>query len=140
MWRQLFDELIEAIDGIKGSMQTLILSNSATLADPKIFSTLLKLDQVKLSLDAVTPDVFKKIDRPHEGIEVSEVVAVVRAFSKAFKGELFIEILFVQGLNDTTEEIQELRVILWIGPYGVKAGMTIIMLKVNLFLIEDFYL
>ncbi len=103
------DELIEAIDGIKGSMQTLILSNSATLADPKIFSTLLKLDQVKLSLDAVTPDVFKKIDRPHEGIEVSEVVAVVRAFSKAFKGELFIEILFVQGLNDTTEEIQALN-------------------------------
>ena len=49
------DELIEKIDAIKESKQTLILTNTATLSDPKTYKSLLQLDQVKLSLDAVTP-------------------------------------------------------------------------------------
>jgi wyosine [tRNA(Phe)-imidazoG37] synthetase (radical SAM superfamily) len=74
-----------------------------------IFTSLLKLDQVKLSLDAISPDVFKKIDRPHESIKIENIVQKVQEFSKAFKGKLFIEILFVHGLNDTKEEIQKLN-------------------------------
>jgi wyosine [tRNA(Phe)-imidazoG37] synthetase (radical SAM superfamily) len=62
------DELITQINQIKGNIQTLILSNSACLHAPAVFETLLKLDQVKLSLDAATPETFQKIDRPAEGI------------------------------------------------------------------------
>ncbi|WP_324171069.1 radical SAM protein [Sulfurimonas sp.] len=103
------DELIDAIDAIKNKTQTLILTNSATLVDDKIFTTLLKLDQVKLSLDAISDDVFKKIDRPHANIDIKNVITNVQEFSKMFKGKLFIEILFVHGLNDTKEEILKLN-------------------------------
>lgn len=106
------DELIDAIDEIKGETQTLILTNSATITDDKVYKALLKLDQVKLSLDAVTPEVFKKIDRPHKSIDVNEIVEKVTAFSKEFSGKLFIEILFVHTLNDTHEEIQKLNDVL----------------------------
>ncbi|MEA3372013.1 MAG: radical SAM protein [Campylobacterota bacterium] len=102
-------ELIDEIDKIKGSTETLILTNSATLVDNTIFDTLLKLDQVKLSLDAVSSDVFKKIDRPHTKIDVSQIVERVAAFSKVYTGKLFIEILFVHGINDTKEEIAKLN-------------------------------
>jgi wyosine [tRNA(Phe)-imidazoG37] synthetase (radical SAM superfamily) len=102
-------ELIDEIDAIKNNTETLILTNSATLVDEKVFNTLLKLDQVKLSLDAISDDVFKKIDRPHESIKVDEVVRRVQEFSKAYKGKLFMEILFVHGLNDTKEEIAKLN-------------------------------
>ncbi len=105
-------ELIDEIDKIKGTTQTLILTNSATLVDKNIFNTLLKLDQVKLSLDAISSDVFKKIDRPHEDIDISNVVERVIEFSKVYKGKLFIEILFVHGLNDTKEEIEKLNNVL----------------------------
>ena len=102
-------ELIKEIDAIKDNTQTLILTNSATLVNEKVFNTLLKLDQVKLSLDAISDDIFKKIDRPHENIKVDEVVKRVQEFSKVYKGKLFMEILFVHGLNDTKEEIAKLN-------------------------------
>ncbi|MBE0514121.1 radical SAM protein [Sulfurimonas sp.] len=106
------DELIDEINKIKNGTQTLILTNSATLVDEKVFNSLLKLDQVKLSLDGVSESVFKRIDRPHAGIEIKDIVQRVIEFSKIFKGKLFIEILFVHGLNDTEDEIKKLNDVL----------------------------
>jgi len=106
------DELIDAINAIKKDTQTLILTNSASLTDPKVYNSLLKLDQVKLSLDAVSPEVFKKIDRPHPTIKIDEIIKKVEEFSKEYRGKLFIEILFVHGLNDTSEEIAKLNEVL----------------------------
>ncbi len=105
-------ELIDEIDKIKNNTQTLILTNSANLVDKNIFNALLKLDQVKLSLDAISDDVFKKIDRPHGNIDVKDVVLHVEEFSKLYKGKLFIEILFVHGLNDTDDEVKKLNEVL----------------------------
>lgn len=102
-------ELIDRINGIKGSIQTLILSNSANLSDEKVFNTLLKFDQVKLSLDAARPATFKKIDRPAEGIDIDRIIDAIGRFSHVFEGKLFIEILFVKGINDTSEEIEALN-------------------------------
>jgi len=106
------DKLIDEIDKIKNDTETLILTNSATLINEDVYNSLLKLDQVKFSLDAVTPEIFKKIDRPHPSIEIAKVVERLEAFSKEYRGKLFIEILFVHGLNDTKEEIQKLNEVL----------------------------
>ncbi|WP_434658574.1 radical SAM protein [Sulfurimonas sp. NW9] len=106
------DRLIDAINEIKEDTQTLILTNSATLVHEKVFNSLLKLDQVKLSLDAVSHEIFKKIDRPHPSIKIKNVVQKVIDFSQEYRGKLFIEILFVHGLNDTKEEIQKLNEVL----------------------------
>ena len=105
-------ELISEIDKVKNTTETLILTNSATLVDESIYKALLKLDQVKLSLDAISPDIFKKIDRPHKQIDISKLVEKVISFSKEYKGKLFIEILFVHELNDTTAEIEKLNEVL----------------------------
>jgi wyosine [tRNA(Phe)-imidazoG37] synthetase (radical SAM superfamily) len=79
------------------------------LSDPAIFSTLLKLDQVKLSLDAATPEVFKKIDRPAEGIDIGTIIESITRFSHVFEGKLFLEILFVKGVNDSISEVEALN-------------------------------
>ncbi|PHM17937.1 MAG: radical SAM protein [Sulfuricurvum sp. PD_MW2] len=102
-------ELIQQINTIKGNIETLILSNSACLNDPAVFETLLKLDQVKLSLDAATPETFKKIDRPAEGITIQTIIESIAQFSHAFSGKLFLEILFVKGINDTPNEVDALN-------------------------------
>ncbi len=106
------DVLIDAIKNIHGQREILILTNSATLGDEKVFNTLLKLDQVKLSLDAVSPEVFKKIDRPHKGVEIKTLTCKVLEFSKKFTGKLYVEVLFVQGINDTKEEVQAINAVL----------------------------
>ncbi len=103
------DNLIESIDKIKGDIKTLILTNSATLKDEAIYKTLLKFDKVKLSLDAVSAKTFKKIDRPHNDIDITDIALHVKNFSHEFTGELFIEILFVSGINDSLDEIKKLN-------------------------------
>lgn len=55
---------------------------------------------------------FKRIDRPHVGIKIEEIVKKAIEFSHIYKGKLFIEILFVHGLNDTKEEIEKLNEVL----------------------------
>ena len=103
------DTLIDEIDKIKNDTQTLILTNSATLINDTVFNTLLKLDQVKLSLDAISENIFKKIDRPHPTVDIGNIASKVIEFSKSYKGKLYIEILFVHTLNDTKEEISKLN-------------------------------
>jgi wyosine [tRNA(Phe)-imidazoG37] synthetase (radical SAM superfamily) len=106
------DELIERIDEIKGRIKTLILSNSAALVDPALFNTLLKFDQVKLSLDAALPETFKKIDRPAPGIGIHGIIEAIKKFSNEFNGDLFLEILFVHGVNDSDTDIKALNEVL----------------------------
>ena len=106
------DELIDKIDKIKNNSKTLILSNSSTICDENVFNALLKLDKVKLSLDAITPNIFKKIDRASKQIDITKIVECMKNFSKQFRGELYIEILLVKGINDKKEEIEKLNKVL----------------------------
>jgi wyosine [tRNA(Phe)-imidazoG37] synthetase (radical SAM superfamily) len=57
------DELIDRLECIKGDAKTLILSNGGSIYKKHIQETLSKLDTVKLSLDCVSKECFKKLDR-----------------------------------------------------------------------------
>ncbi len=103
------NELIEEINKIKGHTKTLILSNAATIDDPKIQEALLKFDEVKLSLDCATQKCLKKLDRSHEGIDVERIKKGMLDFKARYRGSLIIEILVVATLNDKPEEIGTLN-------------------------------
>jgi len=103
------DELINKINTFKGSTKTLILTNAATISDAKTQDALLKLDEVKLSLDCATQKCLKKLDRSHSGIEVEDIKAGMLAFKRRYDGSLIIEILVVKTLNDSKEEIAKLN-------------------------------
>ena len=103
------NDLLTEIAELQIEAKTLILTNAALLHVEEIYTTLLRFDKVKLSLDAVSLDIFNKIDRPHESIHIEEIVDALKRFSKEYKGELFIEILFVHELNDIDSEIEKLN-------------------------------
>jgi len=102
-------ELIDEINTFKGEIKTLILTNAATIDDPKVQAALLKLDEVKLSLDCATQKCLKKLDRSHSGIEVENIKAGMLDFKSKYSGPLVIEILIVKTLNDSEEEIAQLN-------------------------------
>ncbi|NPA88052.1 radical SAM protein [Caminibacter pacificus] len=104
-------ELIDEIDKIK-QFKTLILSNSSTINKKEIQEALKKLDIVKLSLDAVTPSIFKKIDRPHKSIKIEDIIEGIKNFRKIYDKELIIEILVVKGINDKEDEFKKLNDVL----------------------------
>jgi len=101
--------LLDKIGNLDFTCKTLILTNAALLHVKEIYQTLLRFDKVKLSLDAVSLDIFTKIDRPHKSINIEEIVEALKRFSKEYRGELYIEILFVHELNDVESEIEKLN-------------------------------
>ncbi len=102
-------ELIEAINSFKGTLQTLILSNASTIAQSKVQEALKKFDNVKLSLDCATQKCFRKLDRPSKTVSLQAIKEGMLRFQKEYKGNLIIEILIVQGINDNPTELQELN-------------------------------
>jgi len=102
-------ELIEEINTFKGETKTLILTNASTIDDMKVQEALLKLDEVKLSLDCATQKCLKKLDRSHSGIDVENIKAGMLDFKSKYDGPLIIEILIVKTLNDSKEEIAKLN-------------------------------
>jgi len=102
-------ELMDEINQIKGSIKTLILSNSAKIAESSVQKALMKFDTVKLSLDCATPHCLKRVDRSHEGITIESIKEGMLEFRAKFSNPLIIEILMVKGINDSAKEIEALN-------------------------------
>jgi wyosine [tRNA(Phe)-imidazoG37] synthetase (radical SAM superfamily) len=110
----LYEDLDLIINEVKTILQnspikTLILSNSGNIWLPEIQKTLLKFDKVKLSLDCATSDCFKKLDRPVKEISIDLILRGIERFSEIFNGELYLEVLFVDGINDNRDEVFKLN-------------------------------
>jgi wyosine [tRNA(Phe)-imidazoG37] synthetase (radical SAM superfamily) len=99
------DELIDEINKIKGQTKTLILSNGSTIYKKEIYNALLKIDTVKLSLDCVSENCFKKLDRVNKNVEIQKIIPAMCDFSKETKNDFVLEILFVKDINDKDDEL-----------------------------------
>lgn len=101
-------ELMLRLEDIKGGVQTLLLTNGSLLWDLSVSRACLLFDKVKFSLDAISPEVFKKIDRPTKNISLEQILQGIYQFSADFSGELYAEILFVKNINDNLNEIKKM--------------------------------
>ena len=101
-------ELMLRLEDIKGGVQTLLLTNGSLLWDLIVSMACLLFDKVKFSLDAISPEVFKKIDRPTKNISLEQILQGIYQFSADFSGELYAEIIFVKNINDNLDEIKKM--------------------------------
>lgn len=117
------EELIDAINLIKNSTKTLILSNGSTINQPKIQKALYKLDSVKLSLDCATNSCLKKLDRSHQSITIESIMQGMLSFKQKYTKPLIIETLFVKNINDKPQEIRQLnQFLLQLNPTRIDIG------------------
>ncbi len=86
-----------------------ILTNSSLLFRDDVLEDLDVFDIVLPSLDAVDPDLFARINRPHPSITVDLVKEGLFKLRSRFSGLIFLEILFVKGFNDAPSELTALR-------------------------------
>jgi wyosine [tRNA(Phe)-imidazoG37] synthetase (radical SAM superfamily) len=102
----LHSEIRFIIEGIKAlsSVPVAVITNGSLLYDEKVREDLLQADIVLPSLDAVSYEVFMKINRPHPAISAEKVIEGMVAFRKTYKGKIWLEILFCKGVNDSPEE------------------------------------
>lgn len=104
----LIGELIRDIKSLTAIPVT-VLTNSTLLTRPEVRAELLAADRVVPSLDAVNQDVFENVNRPHPTLRIEEIIEGLKAFRSEFKGEIWLEIMLVKGVNDGLSHIRRLR-------------------------------
>lgn len=85
-----------------------VLTNGALLGNPATREALAPADVVLPSLDAGTPDTFRRICRPCEGLSFTQVVEGLISFSRQFGGEVWLEVMLLEGINTGPDELGEL--------------------------------
>lgn len=91
------------------SYKTALLTNSTLLYMPEVREEIAPVDLVLPSLDAVSDENFKKINRPHKNADVKKIIEGLIKFSYEYKGKIWVEVFIVPGINDREEELKLLK-------------------------------
>jgi len=86
-----------------------VLTNSTLLTREDVREAIKAADLVVPSLDAADQNTFFKVNRPHTLLKFREILAGLIEFRKQFKGKIWLEILFVKGINDSHQHLMELK-------------------------------
>jgi wyosine [tRNA(Phe)-imidazoG37] synthetase (radical SAM superfamily) len=100
--------IIEGIQAIT-VLPVAVITNGSLFYEREVREDLLRADVVLPSLDAVSTEVFEKINRPGPGFLIERVVEGLIQFRKIYQGEVWLEILFCRGVNDMEEELVRMK-------------------------------
>jgi wyosine [tRNA(Phe)-imidazoG37] synthetase (radical SAM superfamily) len=85
-----------------------IITNGSLLYLPEVREELFAADAVMPTLDAGNEELYRRINRPHPDITFDRLVEGYLAFRKGYSGKLWVEVMLVQGLNDTPQALWEI--------------------------------
>ncbi|MGC8976094.1 MAG: radical SAM protein [Candidatus Ratteibacteria bacterium] len=85
-----------------------VITNSSLIWREDVRNDLKKADCVSLKVDAVSEDIWKKVNRPIKDLKLNEILEGIKIFSNEFKGEILTETLFIKNLNDSFYEIEKI--------------------------------
>lgn len=87
------------------SLPVAVITNGSTLYLPEIRLALSDADAVLPSLDAGNPRLYRKVNRPWPELTFNRLLEGLIAFRQEYTGKLWLEMMLVQGLNDTEEAL-----------------------------------
>ncbi len=101
----------QLIEGIKKltDIPVAVLTNGTLLYDPSVRADCAKADLVLPSLDAGDEQTFQKINLPHTDITFQKLIDGLCAFRAEFKGQIWLEVFFCQGINTNQEQVEKIR-------------------------------
>ncbi len=104
-------EIIRAVKQMT-SIPAAVITNGTLFSLDDVRYDLMAADVVLPSLDAVSQDVFEKIDRPHPQLHIETIIKGLIEFRTEFKGQIWLEIMLAKGYNDQEEEIRKMKEII----------------------------
>ncbi len=85
-----------------------IISNASLIWQKDVQDDLYKADWVSLKIDAVSENIWRKINRPHKSLRLDEIFQGIIEFSHIFKGKLATETMLIQDVNDNVQELEKI--------------------------------
>ena len=86
-----------------------VITNGALFYDLKVRQELYSADIVSPTLDAYDEASFKRINRPHGELSFDDLRDGLILFSKEYSGQLWVEIMLIQGINDDAQSLREYK-------------------------------
>jgi len=86
-----------------------VLTNGALLYLPEVRTELAAADIVLPSLDAAREETYRLINRPLPELSLASLLDGLTAFRREYRGQIWLEIMLLKGINDTEEELTHLR-------------------------------
>jgi len=102
-------EVLAFIKSFKPRVPVAVLTNGTLFHQEDVRKALHKADLVLPSLDAATPEVFGRINRPDPSLDIGVFIQGLVEFRKAYKGTIWLEVLILPGYNDHEQELQALK-------------------------------
>jgi wyosine [tRNA(Phe)-imidazoG37] synthetase (radical SAM superfamily) len=94
-----------------------VITNGSLLGRADVRRELRTADAVLPSVDAGSPDVYHRINRPHPDLSFDRHIDGLVAFRDIYHGRLWVETMLIAGVNDTPEALTDLvRTLRRIGP------------------------
>jgi wyosine [tRNA(Phe)-imidazoG37] synthetase (radical SAM superfamily) len=94
------------------SVPVAVITNGSLLYQEDVRRDLLAGDVVLPSLDAVTEETFRYINRPHSRLDLLWIIEGLKEFRKEYSGKIWLEIMFIKDINDDPEELETFQEIL----------------------------
>ncbi len=101
---QNLGEAIKVAREILG-IPTAVLTNSSLITREDVRRDLAQADVIIGELDAPNEEIFKRINRPREGILLSDLIKGTKKFREEFKGKFSLEVMFVPENKLFSKEI-----------------------------------
>jgi wyosine [tRNA(Phe)-imidazoG37] synthetase (radical SAM superfamily) len=86
-----------------------VLTNGSLLFQPDVQKDLLPVDVVLPTLCTTRQEVFKKINRIHHSLTIERIIQGMVDFRKKYRGEIWLEIMLVKGINESTPDIKKIK-------------------------------
>lgn len=83
-----------------------VITNGSLVWREEVRDDLSKADWVCLKIDAVSDDIWRRINRNHKSLQLEKILEGMSEFAHTFRGELTTETMLVQGINDSREELE----------------------------------
>lgn len=101
-------EIIQEIKKIT-TVPVVVITNACFLNDLALRQALSGADLIVPSLDAVTEEVFKKINRPEPTINIEDIINGLINLRKEFSGKIWLEVMLVRGVNDDLRQLKKMK-------------------------------
>jgi len=85
-----------------------VITNGSLLDLSEVREELLAADAVLPSLDAGNTALFRKVNRPHPSLTFERHVNGLLQFREVYQNRLWVEVMLIQGVNDTEKELIEI--------------------------------
>ncbi len=89
-----------------------VITNGSLLYKREMRQGLLAADAVLPSLDAGTPELYKRINRPYPALSFESLLQGLIAFKEEYQGNLWVEVMLINGLNDTEDALRSIAIAL----------------------------